>query len=136
MTAPVFLFTPETIEPADAVASSGARGGTLTDEADPPPPEHATAPHANTNAKAPHPARHHRRPHPRPDEPDDDPPHDTDESDDTDEPGDPPHDTDEPGDPPHDTDKPGDSPDDVDIGAPDGGRTGNHDTEELLPQGP
>ena len=75
-------------------------GGTLTDEADPPPPEQATAPHATTNANAPHPARH-RRP---------------------DEPGDPPHDTDE--------------PDGTDVGAPDGGRTGNHDTEELLPQGP
>ena len=93
-------------DPADADASPGARGGTLTDEADPPPPEHATAPHATTNAKAPHPARHHRRPRPPPDEPDDDPPHGSDESDDT------------------------------DIGAPDGGRTGNHDTEELLPQGP
>ena len=96
-------------DPADAVASPGARGGTLTDEADPPPPEHATAPHATTNAKAPHPARHHR-PRRRPDEPDDD--------------GAP--DTDEPGDPPHDAD--GDSPDDR--------TTGNHDTEELLPQGP
>jgi len=63
----------------------------------------------------------HRRPRPRPDEPDNDAePHDTDE------PGDPPDDTDEPGDPPHDAD--GDSPDDR--------RTGNHDTEELLPQGP
>ena len=93
-------------DPADAVASPGARGGTLTDEADPPPPEHATAPHATTNAKAPHPARHHRPPRPPPDEPDGDPPHDTDESDGT------------------------------DIGTPDGGRTGNHDTEELLPQGP
>ena len=93
-------------DPADADASPGARGGTLTDEADPPPPEHATAPHATTNAKAPHPARHHRPPRPRPDEPDGDPPHDTDESDGT------------------------------DIGTPDGGRTGNHDTEELLPQGP
>ena len=102
-------------DPADADASPGARGGTLTDEADPPPPEHATAPHANTNAKAPHPARHHRPPRPRPDEPDDDPPD-----------GGSPHDTDEPGDPPHDAD--GDSPDDR--------RTGNHDTEELLPQGP
>ena len=112
-------------DPADAVASPGARGGTLTDEADPPPPEHATAPHATTNAKAPHPARHHR-PRRRPDEPDDGSPHDTDE------PGDPPHDTDEPGDPPHDTDE----PDDTDISAPDGRRTGNHDTEELLPQGP
>ena len=93
-------------DPADADASPGARGGTLTDEADPPPPEHATAPHANTTAKAPHPARHHRPPRPRPDEPDGDPPHDTDE------------------------------PDDTDIGTPDGRRTGNHDTEELLPQGP
>jgi len=37
-----------------------------------------------------------------------------------------PHDADEPGDPPHDAD--GDSPDDR--------TTGNHDTEELLPQGP
>ena len=92
--------------PADADASLGVWGGTLTDEAGPPPPEHATAPHATTNAKAPHPARHHRPPRPRPDEPDDDPPHDTDESDDT------------------------------DISTPDGGRTGNHDTEELLPQGP
>ena len=108
-------------DPADADASPGARGGTLTDEADPPPPEHATAPHTNTTAKAPHPARHHRRPCPRPDEPDDDAePHDADE------PGDPPDDTDEPGDPPHDAD--GDSPDDR--------TTGNHDTEELLPQGP
>ena len=102
-------------DPADADVSPGARGGTLTDEADPPPPEHATAPHATANAKAPHPARHHRPPRPRPDEPDDDPPD---------------------GGSPHDTDKPGDSPDDVDIGAPDGRRTGNHDTEELLPQGP
>ena len=93
-------------DPADADASPGARGGTLTDEADPPPPEQATAPHATTTANAPHPARH-RRP---------------------DEPGDPPHDADKPGDPPHDADKPGDSPDDR--------RTGNHDTEELLPQGP
>ena len=82
----------------DAVCASGVWGGTLTDEADPPPPEQATIPHANTTAKAPHPARHHRRPRRRPDEPDDD------------------------------------SPDDA--GAPDGGRTGNHDTEELLPQGP
>lgn len=95
----------------DAVCASGVWGGTLTDEADPPPPEHATAPHTNTTAKAPHPARH-RRPRRRPDEPDSDgapdggSPHDTDESDGT------------------------------DIGAPDGGRTGNHDTEELLPQGP
>ena len=105
-------------DPADADASPGARGGTLTDEADPPPPEHATAPHANTTAKAPHPARHHRRP----DEPDGDGTPD----------GGSPHDTDEPGDPPHDTDE----PDDTDIGTPDGGRTGNHDTEELLPQGP
>ena len=113
-------------DPADADASPGARGGTLTDEAGPPPPEHATAPHATTTAKAPHPPRHHRPPRPRPDEPDDDGTPD----------GGSPHDTDEPGDPPHDTDKPGDSPDDVDIGAPDGGRTGNHDTEELLPQGP
>ena len=102
--------------PADADASPGVWGGTLTDEADPPPPEHATAPHATTNAKAPHPARHHRPPRPRPDEPDDDGTPDSD----------PPHDTDEPGDPPHDAD--GDSPDDR--------RTGNHDTEELLPQGP
>ena len=98
-------------DPADADASPGARGGTLTDEADPPPPEQATAPHATTNASAPHPARH-RRPRRRPDEPD----------------GDSPDDADEPGDPPHDADKPGDSPDDR--------RTGNHDTEELLPQGP
>lgn len=94
-------------DPADADASPGARGGTLTDEADPPPPEHATAPHTiAATAKAPHPARHHRPPRPPPDEPDGDPPHDTDESDGT------------------------------DIGTPDGGRTGNHDTEELLPQGP
>ena len=108
-------------------------GGTLTDEADPPPPEHATAPHTiAATAKAPHPARHHRRP----DEPDGDGTPDGGSPHDTDEPGDPPHDTDKPGDSPHDTDKPGDSPDDVDIGAPDGGRTGNHDTEELLPQGP
>ena len=106
-------------DPADADASPGARGGTLTDEADPPPPEHATAPHTiAATAKAPHPARHHRRP----DEPDSDGAPD----------GGSPHDTDEPGDPPHDTDE----PDDTDIGAPDGGRTGNHDTEELLPQGP
>ena len=102
-------------DPADAVASPGARGGTLTDEADPPPPEHATAPHATTNAKAPHPARHHR-PRRRPDEPDDGSPHDTDE------PGDPPDDADESG--------------GTDVGSPDGRRTGNHDTEELLPQGP
>ena len=108
-------------DPADADASPGVWGGTLTDETDPPPPEHATAPHATTTAKAPHPARHHRPPRPRPDEPDDDPPD-----------GVSPHDTDEPGDPPHDTDE----SDDTDIGAPDGGRTGNHDTEELLPQGP
>ena len=109
-------------DPADADVSPGARGGTLTDEADPPPPEHATAPHTiAATAKAPHPARHHRRPRPRPDEPDGDPPD-----------GGSPHDTDEPGDPPHDTDE----SDDTDIGAPDGGRTGNHDTEELLPQGP
>ena len=91
----------------DAVCASGVWGGTLTDEADPPPPEHATAPHTiAATASAPHPARHHRPPRPPPDEPDGDPPHDTDESDDT------------------------------DISAPDGGRTGNHDTEELLPQGP
>ena len=94
-------------DPADADASPGARGGTLTDEADPPPPEHATAPHTiAATAKAPHPARHHRPPRPRPDEPAGDPPHDTDESDGT------------------------------GVGAPDGRRTGNHDTEELLPQGP
>ena len=105
-------------DPADADASPGARGGTLTDEADPPPPEHATAPHTiAATASAPHPARHHRRP----DEPDSDPPD-----------GGSPHDTDEPGDPPHDTDE----SDDTDISAPDSGRTGNHDTEELLPQGP
>ena len=92
-------------------------GGTLTDEADPPPPEQATAPHTiATTASAPHPARH-RRSRRRPDEPEDDG-----SPDDTDEPGDPPHDTDE--------------PDGTDVGAPDGGRTGNHDTEELLPQGP
>ena len=38
-------------DPADADASPGVWGGTLTDEADPPPPEHATAPHANTTAR-------------------------------------------------------------------------------------
>ena len=102
-------------DPADADASPDARGGTLTDEAGPPPPEQATAPHATTNANAPHPA-HHRRPRRRPDEPDSDGAPD----------GGSPHDTDEPGDPPHDTG----------VGAPDGRRTGNHDTEELLPQGP
>ena len=119
-------------DPADADASPDARGGTLTDEAGPPPPEQATVPHAiATTASAPHPARHRR-----PDEPDSDGAPDGGSPHDTDEPGDPPHDTDKPGDSPHDTDKPGDSPDDVDIGAPDGGRTGNHDTEELLPQGP
>ena len=108
--------------PADADASLGVWGGTLTDEAGPPPPEHATAPHATTNAKAPHPARR-RRPRRRPDEPDSDGAPD----------GGSPHDTDEPGDPPHDAD---DSPHGTGVGAPDGGRTGNHDTEELLPQGP
>ena len=102
--------------PADADASLGVWGGTLTDEAGPPPPEHATAPHATTNAKAPHPARHHRWPRRRPDEPDSDGAPD----------GGSPHDTDEPGDPPHGTG----------VGAPNGRRTGNHDTEELLPQGP
>ena len=92
-------------------------GGTLTDDVDEPPPEHATAPHATTTAKAPHPARHHRRPCPRPDEPDDDAE---------------PHDTDEPGDPPDDTDE----SNGTGVDSPDGGRMGNHDTEELLPQGP
>ena len=88
-------------DPADADASPGVWGGTLTDEADPPPPEHATAPHTiAATASAPHPARR-RRP---------------------DEPGDPPDDTDE--------------SDGTGVGAPDGRRTGNHDTEELLPQGP
>ena len=109
-------------DPADADASPDARGGTLTDEAGPPPPEQATAPHATTNAKAPHPARR-RRPRRRPDEPDSDGAPD----------GGSPHDTDEPGDPPHDAD---DSPHGTGVGAPDGGRMGNHDTEELLPQGP
>ena len=93
-------------------------GGTLTDEADPPPPEQATAPHATTTANAPHPARHHRRP----DEPDSDGAPD----------GGSPHDTDEPGDPPHDTDE----SNGTGVDSPDGGRMGNHDTEELLPQGP
>ena len=102
----------------DAVCASGVWGGTLTDEADPPPPEHATAPHTiAATARAPHPAR--RR---RPDEPDSDGAPD----------GGSPHDADEPGDPPDDTDE----SDGTGVGAPDGRRTGNHDTEELLPQGP
>ena len=67
-------------------------------------------------ASAFHPARHHRRPRRRPDEPEDDGAPD----------GGSPHDTDEPGDPPHGTG----------VGAPNGRRMGNHDTEELLPQGP
>ena len=99
------------------------RGGTLNDDVDELPAEHATIPHATTTAKAPHPARHHR-PRRRPDEPEDDGAPD----------GGSPHSTDEPDDPPHDAD--GDSPHGTGIGAPDGRRTGNHDTEELLPQGP
>ena len=38
---------------ADAVASSGVRGGTLTDEVDEPPPEQATAPHTTTASTPP-----------------------------------------------------------------------------------
>ena len=107
----------------DAVCASGVWGGTLTDEADPPPPEHATAPHTiAATASAPHPARHHR-PRRRPDEPDDNGAPDDDAE---------PHDADEPGDPPHDTAE----SDGTGVDSPDGRTTGNHDTEELLPQGP